>query len=47
MKDRPSLTPLARISIMLKVQAILCDGSVALEFMTADAEEAEKMRAQR
>jgi hypothetical protein len=29
---------------MLKVQAILHDGSVALEFMTDDAVEAEEMR---
>jgi hypothetical protein len=31
---------------MLKVQAILQDGSIALEFMTDDASEAEEMRAQ-
>jgi hypothetical protein len=38
--------PLARMNIMLKVQAILHDGSVALEFMTDDASEAEEMRQQ-
>ena len=38
---------LARMSTMLKIQAILCEGSVALKFMTADAEEAEEMRVQR
>jgi hypothetical protein len=32
------------MSIMLKVQAILQDGSVGLEFMTNDASEAEEMR---
>jgi hypothetical protein len=31
---------------MLKVQTILQDGSVALEFMTDDLAEAEEMRAQ-
>lgn len=31
---------------MLKVQAILHDGSVALEFMTDDTVEAEEMRVQ-
>jgi hypothetical protein len=31
---------------MLKLQAILHDGSVALEFMTEDPSEAEKMRVQ-
>ena len=34
---------LTRMSIMLKVQAILQDGSVGLEFMTEDAAEAEEM----
>jgi hypothetical protein len=34
------------MSIMLKVQAILHDGSVALEFMTDDPSEAEEMRRQ-
>jgi hypothetical protein len=33
--------------IILKAQAILQEGSVALEFMTEDALEAEEMRAQR
>jgi hypothetical protein len=31
---------------LLKLQAILHDGSVGLEFMTADASEAEEMREQ-
>ena len=31
---------------MLKVQALLHDGSVALEFMTDDIDEAEEMRVQ-
>jgi hypothetical protein len=31
---------------MLKAQAILQDGSIALEFMTDNASEAEEMRAQ-
>lgn len=31
---------------MLKLQAVLHDGSVALEFMTQDASEAEEMRRQ-
>jgi hypothetical protein len=31
---------------MLKVQAVLHDGSVALEFMTDDTVEAEEMRVQ-
>jgi len=35
-----------KVSIMLKVQAILDDGSVALEFMTDEASEAEEMRRQ-
>jgi hypothetical protein len=34
------------MSIMLKVQAILHDGLVALEFMTDNASEAEEMRQQ-
>jgi hypothetical protein len=34
------------MSIILKVQAILQDGSLALEFMTEDALEAEEMRRQ-
>lgn len=34
------------MSIMLKVQAILQDGSTAFEFMTEDAAEAEEMRVQ-
>jgi len=33
-----------RDNIMLKVQAILRDGSVCLEFMTDDLDEAEEMR---
>jgi hypothetical protein len=34
------------MSIMLKVQAILQDGSTAFEFMTEDAAKAEEMRVQ-
>jgi hypothetical protein len=39
-------TLVAKGSTMLKVQAVLHDGSVALEFMTDDNVESEEMRVQ-
>jgi hypothetical protein len=45
-RQRPIFRKRARETLMLLVRAILQDGAVALEFMTHDPLQAEKMRRQ-